>query len=230
MSPRMPRPDFLASATKAGSWSESVDFIGGVGGDEVESAVDGVAVRIDEAGEKSLAFEVDALGGGSSGFFHFLEIADGEDFVAANGDGFGVGILRIGGEDFGVEENFVGLLGQGCDEKEEWDQKSQEAARWFQRGALSDSAAEWDLNSTEETIYMGLAGGRWTRGHVRGVGRGGFQRESGARVGMLRLHREDREAILSAAISVTAGRVDGRCWLSAFRALPGGRTNASVPT
>ena len=43
-------------------------------------------------------------------FVDFREIADGEDLVAANGDRFGIGILRIGGEDFGVEENLCQRL------------------------------------------------------------------------------------------------------------------------
>lgn len=52
--------------------------------------------------------EIDALGGGGGGFFHFREVADGEDLVAAKGDGFRVGIQRVGGKDFGVEEDPVG--------------------------------------------------------------------------------------------------------------------------
>jgi hypothetical protein len=86
-------------------------FLAGVGGDEAESAVDGVTVGVDEAGEKSFALEVDAFrvgGGGFCYFFlHFGKVADGDDLVAANCDGFGVGILGIGGEDFSVEENPV---------------------------------------------------------------------------------------------------------------------------
>jgi cystathionine beta-lyase family protein involved in aluminum resistance len=39
------------------------------------------------------------------------EVADRNDFVAANRNRFRVGILRVSGEDFGVEENsFAGVF------------------------------------------------------------------------------------------------------------------------
>ncbi len=86
-------------------------FVGGVGRNQVESAVDGVAVRVDEAGEQALAFQVDAFDVWRNGLCYVGKSANRDDLVAANGDSFGVGILRVSGEDFGVEEN---LLMRGC--------------------------------------------------------------------------------------------------------------------
>ena len=62
---------------------------------------------IDEAGKERFAFEIDALGVGGDGLRDFGEVADREDLVSANGNCCSVGILRIGGEDFGVEEDAV---------------------------------------------------------------------------------------------------------------------------
>jgi hypothetical protein len=64
-------------------------------------------VGVDEAGEESFAFEIDALGRGGGGLRDFCKVADGEDCVSANGNGFRVGILGIGGKDFGMEEDAV---------------------------------------------------------------------------------------------------------------------------
>jgi hypothetical protein len=50
---------------------ERENFVAGVGADQAESALDGVTVRVDEAGEQALAREVDALGGGGNGLFDF---------------------------------------------------------------------------------------------------------------------------------------------------------------
>ena len=49
----------------------------------------------------------DALGGCGDGLLDFAEVADRDDFVSAKGDGFRVGILRVCGENFGVEEDSV---------------------------------------------------------------------------------------------------------------------------
>src|SRR5580704_2423970 len=80
-------------------------FVAGVGADQGESALNGVSVRVDEDGEQALAREVDALGGGGDGLVDFGEVADRDDFVTANRNRFGVRILRVAGEDLGVEEN-----------------------------------------------------------------------------------------------------------------------------
>jgi len=65
-----------------------------------------VAVGIDESGEQALSLEVGASGGGQS-FRDFGETANGEDLVTADGDGFGIGMLGIGGEDLCVEQNLI---------------------------------------------------------------------------------------------------------------------------
>ena len=65
---------------------EGVHFFGGIGGDEIDSAVDGVTMRVDEAGEKSLALEIDTFSVGGDGFGDFRESADGDDLVTAKGD------------------------------------------------------------------------------------------------------------------------------------------------
>jgi len=71
-------------------------------------------VGIDEAGEESFALEIDAFGVWGDGLRYFRKVADGDDFVSANRDCIGVGVLGVGGEDLGVEENsftgsFLGL-------------------------------------------------------------------------------------------------------------------------
>ena len=65
-------------------------------------------------GKRVLAVEIDALGVGRDGLRYFGKVTDGDDLVSANGDCFRVGILRVGGEDFGVKENAVGGVLLGC--------------------------------------------------------------------------------------------------------------------
>ena len=94
-----------------------MDFVSGIGGDEAEAAFDGVAVGIDEAGEKALALEVDALGIRGDRFQDFRQISDGNNFSGANGDSVCVGILRVGGENLGVIEDAFVLREGGCQKK-----------------------------------------------------------------------------------------------------------------
>ena len=98
---------FLGGSGEGWEFGEGEYFLAGVGCDEAESAFDRVAVRIDEAGEQSFAVEIDALGGCGDGLLDFGKVADGDDFVSVKSDRFRVRILRIGGEDFGVEEDPV---------------------------------------------------------------------------------------------------------------------------
>ncbi len=99
---------FFRGCGEGREFVEGGNFLAGIGRDQAEAAVDGVTVGIDEAGEESLAFEIDALGVGRDGLRDFGEVADREDLVSANGNCFRVGILRVGGEDLGVEEDAVG--------------------------------------------------------------------------------------------------------------------------
>ncbi len=84
---------------------ERSDLVRGVGGDQAEPSINHMAMRIDEAGEEALAFEIDALGGCGNGLQDVGEVADGDDLVPAKRDGLCVGMLGIGGEDFGVKQN-----------------------------------------------------------------------------------------------------------------------------
>src|SRR6266568_8524544 len=99
-----------------------MDLLAGIGGDEAESAVDGMAVRVDESGEERFAVEIDALGVSGNGLHYFRQGADGDDLVSADRNCVGVGILRVGGEDLGVKENLLigaGLGPKACGEKEQ---------------------------------------------------------------------------------------------------------------
>ena len=77
----MPRPDFLRIVDESRKLVECIDFIGGIGGDEVEPAFDGVAVGVDESGEKTFAVEIDTFGVGGDRLRDFGESADGDDLV-----------------------------------------------------------------------------------------------------------------------------------------------------
>src|SRR6476661_7469998 len=81
-----------------------------------------MAVGVNESGEECFAFEIDALGVGGNGIHDFGQGADGDDLVSADGDGVGVGVLRVGGKNLGVKENlFVGgFLRRGGGEKKEY--------------------------------------------------------------------------------------------------------------
>src|SRR6266852_160492 len=70
---------------------------------QIDASFDGMAVGIDETGKKGLALEVHALGA-------FGKIADTNDLVAANSDGFGVRMFRFGGEDLAVVKDALGYL------------------------------------------------------------------------------------------------------------------------
>jgi hypothetical protein len=114
-------------------------------------------VGVDESGEEGLAVEVDALGGCGEGLGYFGEIADGDDLVAANRDRVGVGILWVGGEDLGVEENFFAggslrLERRSGGKKEEWrhEQKNEVTA-----GEASHSVAfpKTVLRSTKQEAH-----------------------------------------------------------------------------
>ncbi len=71
---------------------------------------------IDEARQEALSAEVNPFGTGGHCFQNFGEIADGYDLAGANGYGFGIWILRVGGEYFCVVQNaFIGCaLRPGC--------------------------------------------------------------------------------------------------------------------
>ena len=85
-------PGFLSLCHEGPEFLESVDLLGGIGVDEVKTAIDRVTVGIDEAGEKAFAIEIGA-GGVGSGFCNLRQSANSNDLVAVNGDGFCVGIL-----------------------------------------------------------------------------------------------------------------------------------------
>ena len=108
---------FLGLINESRKFGNRVHLVSGVGGDETEAAFDGVAVGIDEAGEKALALEVDALGIRRDRFQDLGQISDGNNFSGANGDGIGIGILRVGGENLGVIEDAFVLREGGCQKK-----------------------------------------------------------------------------------------------------------------
>src|ERR1019366_7806968 len=165
-----PYPTLFRS--KGREFVEGGNFLAGIGRDQAEAAVDRVTVGIDEAGEESLAFEIDALGVGRDGLRDFREVADGEDLVPANGNCCGIGILRIGVEDFGVEEDAVGgivlSVQQRGGEKECCrEQEKCEVSRCASQGSSqSITLSEGERSSKQNgkhTIHK-LAGAAWGRG------------------------------------------------------------------
>ena len=60
-------------------------------------------MRIDQAGEKSLALQIDAFGARGRGLHNFRQAAHRDDPVAANRHRFGVGIVWVAGEYFRVK-------------------------------------------------------------------------------------------------------------------------------
>jgi len=59
-------------------------------------------------------FEVDEIGVGGDCLGYLAAVADCDDFVAADGHGLGVGMVRFGGKDFGViKYALVRGLGEG---------------------------------------------------------------------------------------------------------------------
>ena len=86
-------------------------LIADVGADQGESAVDGVNVAVDEAGEQGHAVQVGGFCVLGDGLLDVGVTADGDDFVASNGDGFGIGMFRFAGENLAVEENAIGCAG-----------------------------------------------------------------------------------------------------------------------
>jgi len=83
-------------------------LLAGVGGNQAESSIDRVAVRVDEPGEKTLALQVDALGICGRRLYDLGKVADRDDLVAANRNRLRVRILRIAGKHFGMKEDSFG--------------------------------------------------------------------------------------------------------------------------
>ena len=110
-------PGFLGVRHEGSQFLDSIDPLGGIGVDEVETAVDRMAVRIDETGEEALAVEIGA-GGVGSGFCYFRQCANSKNLITTDGERLGVGILGIAGEDFRVEEDLVLRVQQRGSEKQ----------------------------------------------------------------------------------------------------------------
>jgi hypothetical protein len=62
-----------------------------------------VAVRIYKSREEGLALEIHSFGTGRNGLKDFREVANSEDFSAANGYSVGIWILLVRREDLAVE-------------------------------------------------------------------------------------------------------------------------------
>ena len=104
-----PASIFLCIVDEGGKLVESGDLVGGIGGDEVEATIDGMTVRIDEAGEEALTVEIDALAIGRDGLQSLRGRVPTATILSPRmRDGVGVGIVRIGGKDFRVEEDALG--------------------------------------------------------------------------------------------------------------------------
>ena len=81
-----------------------------VGSYAIHAAIDGVAVRVDEAGKQRFALQVDVLGIRRSAFRDFEQVPDGNDLVTMNSHRCRVGILGLAGKHLSVEENAIGGL------------------------------------------------------------------------------------------------------------------------
>ena len=75
---------------------------------ETERAVEKVDVAIDEAGQNQLARGVDHFGAGVAKFFDGGVVADGDDFVGANGEGPRPGLFGVESVDAAVKDDSVG--------------------------------------------------------------------------------------------------------------------------
>ena len=77
-------------------------------------------VRIDEARQHSLAFQIDLARLRSRELGRFGVAAGGDDAIAPNRDGIDNVELRVHGDDFAVVENQIGRLsvGRGCQDEE----------------------------------------------------------------------------------------------------------------
>ena len=75
---------------------------------ETDGAVEKVNVAIDEAGQNELARGVDHFGAGLAKFFDGGVVADGDDFVGANGESLGPGLFGVESVDAAVENDGVG--------------------------------------------------------------------------------------------------------------------------
>jgi hypothetical protein len=77
----------------------------GVGRNQAETAVDRVAVGIDEPREKALAVQINALCVRGRRLHYLAQAAHREDCVAPNCHRLRVRILRVTGEDLGMKED-----------------------------------------------------------------------------------------------------------------------------
>jgi hypothetical protein len=108
--------DPFAGGRALGLAGDEVDhFLPACGLREVELAfgvakAEEVAVAFDEAGHDHLARNVDDARGAADQRFDFLLAADGGDFFAADGEGFGSGLLIVESDDFGIEQDQVSGL------------------------------------------------------------------------------------------------------------------------
>jgi hypothetical protein len=70
-------------------------------------------VAVDQSGEQGHAVQIGGFRVFTDGLPDVGVAADGYDFVAVNGDGFRVWMLRFAGKDFAIEENAVRRVGGG---------------------------------------------------------------------------------------------------------------------
>src|SRR5581483_3491238 len=83
-----------------------INLLGNVGINQIKSAVDRVAVRVDESRKETLAPKVDPQSI-RRGLLHFRKVSDRENFALAYSYGFRIRALRIGSEDLCVIENLI---------------------------------------------------------------------------------------------------------------------------
>jgi hypothetical protein len=125
-----------------------------------------VAVRIDEAGEKTFAVQIDTFGACGYRLHYLGEIAHGDDLVAANRNCLGIRILRVAGEDFGMKENMlIGAFlrpkrGSRVKEKECCNEQKNEGTPQDSSHEITLSEGQCCVGSTRQnhSLYTNAAG------------------------------------------------------------------------